>query len=123
MQRSVLAQYRLEFAAPRYEEVVVMNPDAYDWIPEGAEGVDIKWIGAFTERDAKIGFIRLDKGATYQAGLLPAITILFQTKGEIIAHNTQYPKGSAFEFLPEEGPVAFTAVEPAEFLCMTLHRF
>ncbi len=36
---------KLEFAAPRYTDVIAMNPDAYDWLPQGAEGVSEKWVG------------------------------------------------------------------------------
>src|SRR5919112_4161403 len=30
---------KLEFATPRYTDVIAMNPEAYDWLPQGAEGV------------------------------------------------------------------------------------
>jgi hypothetical protein len=114
---------KLAFAEPRYNDVIVMNPDAYAWIPEGADGVSIKWIGAFTERNAQIGFIKLDADAVYEAGMLPQTAILYQTKGRVAVQDQEYGPGSAFEFLANEGPVPMKALEPAEFLCMTLHKF
>lgn len=114
---------KLEFAPPRYEDVIVMNPEAYSWIRSTDEGVYEKWLGSFTERNARIGFIRLDQGAVYGAGALPATAILFQTKGRVVVDGQDYVGGSAFEFLPNEGPIPVRALEESEFLCMTLHQF
>jgi len=114
---------KLKFAEPRYNDVIVMNPDAYAWVPGDADGVSIKWIGAFTERNAQIGFIKIDAGAVYEAGTLPQTAILYQTKGQVVVQDQDYAQGSAFEFLANEGPVPIKAIEPAEFLCMTLHKF
>lgn len=114
---------KLEFVPGRYEDVIVMNPDAYDWMPQGAEGVSVKWMGTFTERGARIGFLRLDKGATYGGGEHPSNEILFQTKGSLMVNGEEYGPESAFEFLPNEGPIAMRALEPTELLCMVLHKF
>lgn len=114
---------KLEFAKARYESVVVMDPSAFAWIPEGGPGVDIKWVGAFTERDARIGFIRIAPGRVYSAGLLDATAILFLIKGRVTVEGVDYPAGSAFEFAAGEGPLAVAAQEAAEFICMTLHKF
>jgi hypothetical protein len=40
---------KLEFATPRYEDVIAMNPEAYDWLPQGDAGVSEKWLGSFTD--------------------------------------------------------------------------
>lgn len=114
---------KLEFAPPRYDNVIVMNPSAYAWIPSSSPGVYEKWLGIFTERKAGIGFIRLDAGAVYGAGTLPQIAIMFQTKGRIVVAGEDYESGSAFEFLPNEGPIPIKAHEASELLCMTLHKF
>jgi FAD/FMN-containing dehydrogenase/Fe-S oxidoreductase len=81
---------KLEFATPRYEDVIAMNPDAYDWLPSADAGVSEKWLGSFTERNFRIGFLRLDAGAVYQAGQFPSIEILFQTKGQVTAGGEKY---------------------------------
>jgi hypothetical protein len=114
---------KLEFATPRYDGVIVMNPAAYVWMPGDVAGVEEKWLGSFTERQARIGFIRLDADAVYSAGLFPAISILFQIGGTVSVNGETFEAGSAFEFAPQEGPITITAQEPAEFLCMTLHQF
>jgi hypothetical protein len=114
---------KLEFAPPRYEDVIVMDPSAYAWIPQGAEGMYVKWLGSFGERSAGIGFIRLDRNAIYGGGERPSVEILFQTKGRVAVSGQEYGPESAFEFLPNEGPIPVRAIEPSEFLCMVLHRF
>jgi len=94
---------KLAFAPPRYEDVIVMDPSAYAWIPQGAEGVYVKWLGSFGERSAGIGFIRLDRNAIYGGGERPSVEILFQTKGRVAVSGQEYGPESAFEFLPTRG--------------------
>ncbi|WP_405895824.1 hypothetical protein OG272_43180 [Streptomyces sp. NBC_00104] len=114
---------KLEFATPRYTDVIAMDPDAYDWLPQGEAGVSEKWLGNFTERDLRIGFVRLEPGAVYQAGQFPSIEILFQTKGKVTAGGEEYGPETGYEFLANEGPVPVEAIEPTEFLRMVLHTF
>lgn len=114
---------KLEFAAPRYEDVIAMNPNAYEWVPTKAEGVYVKWLGSFTERNARIGFVRIDPGATYDAGLHPSIEVLFLAKGEVTLNGETYGRESAFEFAANEGPIGLKATQPTEFVCMVLHQF
>jgi hypothetical protein len=52
--------HKLEFATPRYTDVIAMNPEAYDWLPQGDPGVWEKWLGSFTERHLRIGSVRLE---------------------------------------------------------------
>ncbi|MEU6415987.1 hypothetical protein [Streptomyces spiralis] len=113
---------KLEFATPRYTDVIAMDPEAYDW-QKGDAGVWEKWLGSFTERDLRIGFLRLDSGAVYQAGQFPSIEILFQIKGRVSAGGEEYGPETGYEFLANEGPVPVEAVEPAEFLRVVLHTF
>ena len=114
---------KLEFAPPRYEGVIVMNPAAYAWIAASSPGVYEKWLGTFTERKARIGFIRLDANAVYGAGTFPSTALLFQTKGRVVVAGEEYEAGSAFELLPDEGPIRIEARAASELLCMTLHEF
>ncbi|MFF4274153.1 hypothetical protein [Streptomyces sp. NPDC001536] len=113
---------KLEFAPPRYTDVIAMNPEAYDW-QKGDAGVWEKWLGSFTERDLRIGFLRLDAGAVYQAGQFPSIEILFQISGRVTAGGEKYGPETGYEFLADEGPVPVEAVEPTEFFRAVLHRF
>ena len=114
---------KLEFATPRYTDVIAMNPEAYDWLPQGDEGVSEKWLGSFTERNLRTGFLRLDAGAVYQAGQHPSIEILFQINGQVSAGGEKYGPETGYEFLANEGPVPVEAIEPTEFLRVVLHTF
>lgn len=115
--------HSLEFAPPRYTDVIAMDPEAYDWTPEGADGVEEKWLGRFTERDLRIGFLRLEAGSVYEAGRFDSIEILFQTSGRVSVDGASYGPETGYEFLAGEGPVAVRAEEPTEFLRTVLHRF
>jgi hypothetical protein len=112
----------LEFAPPRYTDVVAMDPEAFVW-QEEETGVYVKTLGIFTERGARISFVKLDPEASYKGGSKDSIEILFQTKGRVLVDNLTYDRHSAFEFLPGEGPVPLRAVEPSEFVSMVLHKF
>ena len=83
---------------------------------QGDPGVQEKWVGTFTERNLRLGFLRLDAGAVYQAGQFPSIEILFQIKGQVSTGGRKYGPETGYEFLANEGPVPVEAVEPTEFL-------
>ena len=113
---------KLTFAKPRYDDVILMDPSGYDWIPE-SDGVSVKWLGAFTERDMRIGFVRVEAGKALAGGEQRSIEILFLTKGEVSFDGRTYGKNAAFEFQPNEGPILINAVEETEFLRIVLHKF
>ena len=115
--------HALEFAEPRYTDVIAMNPEAFAWLEQGDAGVQEKWLGIFTERNLKLGFLRLDAGAVYQAGLHPSIEILFQITGQVSAGGSKYGPQTGYEFVANEGPVPLEALEPTEFFRAVLHTF
>jgi hypothetical protein len=100
-----------------------MDPSSYDWIPDSAAGVASKWLGTFTERNARFGFARIDTGATFSAGMEPSIEIVFVSEGRVAIDGREYPAHTAFEFTANEGPVAMKAVEQTKLLRMILPRF
>src|SRR5918997_954242 len=100
-----------------------MNPAAFDWLPQGDSGVSEKWLGSFTERNLRIGLLRLDAGAVYQAGQHPSIEILFQINGQVSAGGDKYGPETGYESLANEGPVPVEAVEPTGFFRFVLHTF
>ncbi|MND74763.1 hypothetical protein D3C76_182030 [compost metagenome] len=114
---------KLQFAEPRYTDVIAMNPAAYDWAPEGSEGVSVKWLGTFTERNLRIGFIRLEAGAVYVTNQHPSIQVLYLTHGKLEVEGEQYGPETGFEMAANEAPVAMRAVEATELLCFVFHQF
>jgi hypothetical protein len=111
------------YSKPRYDNIVIMDPAAYDWAPQGTKGVYTKWLGTFTERNTRLGFIRLDAGATFAAGMQPSIELLFASEGAVTVDGKEYGEHAAFEFLTNEGPIAVKALRPTELLCIVLPQF
>jgi hypothetical protein len=114
---------KIIYPKPRYNDIILMNPDSYEWIETNEHGIAQKWIGTFTERETRVGFYRVDEGATLNAGLLDVKELLFLAKGSVICNGQDFPKHSAFEFDAQEGPVAIKAKEPVEFLTIHLPKF
>ncbi|MFK0152777.1 hypothetical protein ACIQVK_11965 [Streptomyces sp. NPDC090493] len=57
---------RLKYPRPRYKNVQVADPKRFNWLPvQGAEGVEHKFMGAFSERGVWIELIRMADGADW----------------------------------------------------------
>jgi hypothetical protein len=113
---------KLEYPPGRYADIVAMDPASFKWVDQGG-GVTCKWLGAFTERGTRTGFIRLDKGATYQGGKFEAPELLFLISGSVTCRDKTYGPDSAFGFDRGEGPVALAATAPSEFFGIQLSIF
>ena len=111
------------YSTPRYDDIIIMDPAAYDWVATDAKGVTAKWLGTFTERNTRLGFIRLDAGAIFSAGMQPSIELLFMSQGAVSVDGKEYGERAAFEFLKNEGPIAVKALQPSEFFCIVLPQF
>ena len=109
------------YTAPRYNEIVILTPASFRWI-DGKEspGIAHKWVGTFTERGTRLGFVRIEPGATFEAGRHHAPEILFLTKGAVQANGQSYPVHSAFGFEPGEPTISIVATETSELLRLQL---
>ncbi|MFZ4288147.1 hypothetical protein [Variovorax sp. HJSM1_2] len=114
---------KVSFAKPRYDDVVLMNPANYDWIPDSTPGVATKWLGTFTERQTKVGLTRIDAGASFPAGEADSLELMFLAKGNLIWEGQEYGPHTAFEFLANEGPIALKAKTESEVLRIVLPKF
>jgi hypothetical protein len=114
---------KLAYCEPRYNDVILMDPSSYDWMPEATPGVSTKWLGSFTERNTRVGFSRIEAGAEFPAGQEPSVELLFLSKGRVSLNGREYGPHTAFEFLAKEGPIAIKAVEECEFLRLVLPQF
>ncbi len=111
----------ITYAEPRYAEIVAMNPESYRWVePPESRGVAYKWLGTFTERSTRIGFVRLDKGASLDVGLCPAPELLFLTKGSVTCAERRCSMHTAFGFEGLEGPVPIRANEVSELFVIQI---
>ncbi|MES2183197.1 MAG: hypothetical protein V4505_01500 [Pseudomonadota bacterium] len=57
---------RLKYPMPRYPELVIADPQRFNWIPQ-APGVARKFLGSFTEREAWVEMLRVKPGAVWQS--------------------------------------------------------
>jgi len=54
------------FPRPRYQSVLIMNPERYNWLPmSGVDGVRRKHFGSFTERAFWIEYVKIGTGAEW----------------------------------------------------------
>jgi hypothetical protein len=113
----------LKYPKPRYQDLVLMDPANYEWIPHEVQGVFTKSLGSFTERNTQVGFIRVEAGAAFPAGMQSSIQLLFLVKGQVTLNGKEYGAHSAFEFEANEGPVALKAAADSEFFQIVLPRF
>lgn len=114
---------KMVYAKPRYDDLILMNPANYDWIPDETPGVATKWLGTFTEREMKIGLTRIAAGASFAAGEQKSIELVFLSKGQLNFDGRKFGPHSAFEFLANEGPIPLKAEAESEILRIVLPRF
>ena len=58
----------LKYPRPRYSHPIVADPRRFNWLPlEGADGVDRKWLGAFSERGVWVEMVRLQPRASWSS--------------------------------------------------------
>ncbi len=114
---------KLAFAPQRYDDVVMMEPAAYDWIPTGQAGVSAKTLGTFTERATGIGMIKLDAGTTWNTGARSQIEVLFMSAGSITVGGVTYGDKTGIELLPTDAPLEIKANHECVFLIVTLPKF
>jgi hypothetical protein len=114
---------KLVLAPPRYDDVIMMDPESYDWLRTDAPGVSTKLLGTFTERSIKIGFIRVDAGATFNTGSRSQVEVLFLSKGKVTINGKAYGEKTACELLPSDKPTDIKADGEALFFTVTLPKF
>lgn len=108
---------------PRYDDVIMMDPESYEWVPSASKGVYTKLLGTFTERNTKMSFIRVDKGATHNTGARAQIDVLFMSKGSVTINGKTYGEKTAIELTPDDAPVDIKANEDSVFFVVTLPKF
>jgi hypothetical protein len=114
---------KLTFAKPRYDDVVLMDPESYAWVPSDTPGVTAKLLGTFTEREIRIGFIKIAAGVTFNTRSRDSIELLFLGKGRIKIGGKLYGTKTSLELLPADAPIEIEAVEESLFFTVTLPRF
>lgn len=114
---------KLEFAEPRYDDVIMMYPEASPWVKSDQPGVYTKTLGVFTEREARLRFIKVEAGSTYKPGKRSTIEVLFMSEGRITAEGESYGPQTAIELLPSDTDAELAANEDALFLEIRFPQF
>jgi hypothetical protein len=115
---------KLIYPPARYDEIIVMHPDNFAWIPlAGQPGVERRLLGAFTERDVRIAFLRLETGATLTFGTERSVELMFLTEGELAHAGQKYGPQSAFGTSADDGAEQLTATEPTVLFYAKLPTF
>ena len=114
---------KLVFSRPRYDDVILMYPDALDWIESSVAGVRRKPLGIFTERNIDISFIGIEGGATFNTGARSQIQLLFMSRGKVTISGKSYGEKTAIELLPGDDAADILAEEESLFLSVLLPKF
>jgi hypothetical protein len=113
-----------ELLPARYNDIILMDPTSFAWLPDPTRpGVARKLLGAFTERDLRIGLVRLAAGAEYRLGGGEAPEIHFLTSGDVTHDGVQHDRLTAFATDVDEAPSVLRATSDAEFLYLKLPTF
>jgi hypothetical protein len=85
----------IEYPEPRYDDIILMNPAAFNWVKdEDSTGIAYKWLGCFTERTVRIGFIQLEAGASLRFGAEKSNEVIFVEQGTLERDDEQHPTNS-----------------------------
>jgi hypothetical protein len=114
----------VDYPTPRYNDIIIMNPEAFSWVNDAEHtGVARKLLGSFTERDIRVEFVRLEKGASLDFGLEKSNEVMFLKEGALTHDNTRYEEHTGFGMEPEDQPVTLHAVEPSELVYIKMPTF
>jgi len=107
--REYLRGKELTYAPPRYNEHIVMRSENYTWKPlEGAPGVWVKHLGYFNETGPNIKLVKIDAGASTQAGVAPCQQVRYVFDGAVSYKGESYGSVSCMYF-PAHVPYSGTA--------------
>lgn len=114
----------LEYPRPRMADPVHFRAANQPWHPvHGSPGASVKELGAFSERNIRIGAVKLDAGAAFSLPAVPQERILFFTRGEgEFGPGQPWFQRSAAHLAAHEAPT-LRAREVSEALVLVLPQF
>jgi hypothetical protein len=115
---------KMVYPPARYQDIVVMDPEAFTWVKDRQNaGVAHKWLGCFTERLVKIGFMQLDPGAAVLLGSEPSAEIAFVKEGMVTVDHEKHGPLTALGTKAAEAPRELRAEEATELFYIKLPTF
>jgi hypothetical protein len=112
----------IEYAKPRYETPVTIYPDAFDWTPTAEAGIERKHLGAFSERETTVGFLRYADGAVHRVDGVRAPELHFVVDGSLRVGNRTVDRRTALSFDPTDDQT-LAALEPTTVFVIRLPWF
>jgi hypothetical protein len=112
----------VEYPPPRYEEPVVMHPDAFNWI-DASPGLRIKRLGAFGERGLALGMIEATRGLQHRVGALETTELLFVARGAVRAGGKVLDAHSALLVDQVDKDALIEVVEDTELFFIQMPKF
>lgn len=111
----------IDYPAARYEDHLIMVPDAFLWRETGIEGVAVKHLATVTERRMSLEYYRVAPGAARPFGARADRTLLFVVAGRGAVGAEPVRPHDAIELAAGEA-VEITALEPLTLFAMTLPK-
>ncbi|QWF19983.1 cupin domain-containing protein [Nocardioides sp. LMS-CY] len=107
---------KVEYASPRYRDIVMMRPQAFDWVPAGS-GLERRYLGIFGERRTSVEMVRITSPQTLQPISEHQPEFWFLTGGSFTCDSTTFGVGAGA--MVRTGETHLPSVAPvgsAEFL-------
>jgi hypothetical protein len=112
----------IEFAAPRYRDVVVMKPQNFSWVKSAGSPIEMKSLGRFTEVGLEVAMARINGAADLGVQTNAQTEVWFLTDGSVTLNSRTFPRHSAFMLTAPERPQQVVTNAPAEFLVIRMPR-
>lgn len=115
---------RIEYPRPRLTDPVHFRAANIPWQPvDGQPGASTKELGSFSERDIRIGCIKLEAGASYALPVMPQERIVFVNEGTgTFSSGEPWARWDAALLARGEAPV-MSATETTDAMVLVLPRF
>ena len=112
----------LVYPKRRYEEPIISDPRNFGWRPTREAGVSHKSLGVFTERQTRLGFFRIEEGATWTQEAETAARLSFVVSGGGTCGDEACEDSTAIEGASGDR-VTFTAVRPTEIFQVVIPSY
>jgi hypothetical protein len=94
---------RLKYPRPRYQNAIIADPQRFNWIPvPGADQVDRRYLGSFSERAVWIEMIKLRPGADWSSTESRGRRLMVVLSGRAAHGQTPLQRLTALQIEPEE---------------------
>ncbi len=88
----------IKFPRPRYQSVLIMNPDRFNWLPvSGVDGVQRKFFGSFSERAFWIEQVRIDAGTQWTSTVDAGRRLIVALSGAATVDDTKIDRLAALQ--------------------------